>query len=105
MSPHAGFAGVIVAVSDCIGAPATGITLELEGAKGTPYKIHYMGRFDSMDTKTDQLGAGGFADVSPANAPVTVLAKHGEQIVARRRVLLRENWVTSVVLRPLSGDE
>ena len=105
VSPHAGSAGVIVAVSDCIGAPATDITLELEGAKGKPYKLPIWVSSDFMDTKTDQLGAGGFQDVSPANATVTVLAKRGEQTVARRTVLLRENWVTSVVLRPLSGDE
>jgi hypothetical protein len=53
----------------------------------------------------DRNTVGGFADVSPANMTVTVLAKYGEQTVARRPVYVRENWLTSVVLRPLSGDE
>jgi hypothetical protein len=101
--PHAGFAGVIIAVSDCIGAPATGITFELEGASGQLYSYGTMGFV--LDAITDPVGAGGFADVSPANATVTVLAKRDERIVARRRVDLRENWLTSVVLRPLNGDQ
>jgi hypothetical protein len=105
VSPHEGFAGVLIAVRDCIGAPASGIAFELEGAKGKLYKFDGMGGFADVDTRTDWLGAGGFEDVSPADATVTVRAKRGAQIVARRKVLLRKNWVTSVVLRPLSGDE
>jgi hypothetical protein len=105
VSPHAGFAGVIIAVSDCIGAPAAGIAFELEGASGQSYS--YYGLMDQfvLGANTDQTGAGGFADVSPTNTTVTVLAKHGERTVARRTVYLRQDWLTSVVLRPLSGDQ
>jgi hypothetical protein len=107
-SPHAGFAGVIIAATDCIGAPASGITFELEGASGQvysyapenpPWSVWVLG------ANSDVSGVGGFADVSPANTTVTVLAKRGEQTVARRTVYLRENWLTSVILRPLSGDD
>ena len=105
--PHAGFAGVIIAVTDCLGAPASGITFELEGASGQSYAYHSLQDQFEWGGKTDvQHGAGGFADVSPANATVvTVRAKRGEQKVAQRTVSLRENWLTSVVLRPLSADE
>jgi hypothetical protein len=112
--PHAGFAGVIIGVTDCVGSPASGITFELEEASGQPYAYWSQKDRFVFGGKTDEAGAGGFADVSPANvgafasggdATVTVLAKHDEQTVARRTVSLRENWLTSVVLRPLSGDE
>ena len=103
--PHAGFAGVIIAVTDCVGSGASGITFELEGALGQSYAYYSLDDMFDFGGKTDLTGAGGFADVSPANATVTVLAKRDERIVARRRVDLRENWLTSVVLRPLSGDE
>jgi hypothetical protein len=103
--PHAGFAGVIIGVTDCVGAPASGITFELEGASGPSgqsYSYYSVKDMFDFGGKTDETGAGGFADVSPANGTVTVLAKRGEQTVARRTVSLRENWLTSVVLRPLT---
>jgi hypothetical protein len=103
--PHAGFAGVIIGVTDCVGAPASGITFEFEEVPGQSYSYYSLKDQFDFSGKTDETGAGGFADVSPADGTVTVLAKHGEQTVARRTVSLRENWLTSVVLRPLSGDE
>ena len=106
------FAGLIIAVSDCIGAPAVGITFELEGANGHPYKYADTDNYFGTVGPTDRLGAGGFRDVRPddgwsaaADKMVTVLAKRGKETVARRTVLLRANWLTSVVLRPLSGDD
>jgi hypothetical protein len=36
---------------------------------------------------------------------VTVRAKRGGMLVAQQRVYLRENWLTSVVLRALSEDD
>jgi hypothetical protein len=102
--PQPGFAGVFIVATDCLDSPAPGITFEIVGASGKAYAYTPYTNF-SFGANTDQSGMGGFADVTPANGMVTVLAKRDDEIVARQRVYLRENWLTSIVLRALSEDD
>jgi hypothetical protein len=99
--PQSGFAGVLVVATDCLGFTASGITFELDG---TSSRADYNFGDVSNVENTNKTGMGLFKDVS-ANGTITVRARKDEVIVAQQRVELRENWLTSVVLRPLTEDD
>jgi hypothetical protein len=102
--PHPGFAGVLAMATDCLGDRAPDITFELDGASGQAYAYAPVG-FISPGAETNGSGMGGFADVSPANGMIRITARAKGDVVAERWVELRENWLTSVVLRPLTEEE
>lgn len=104
-SPRPGFAAIAFTVTDCRIVPASGLTVELGGATGRQWYATTATQDAFRGEQTDSLGTGGFIDIQPASDSVTLLAKRDGEIMARRSIRLRADWLTLAALLPRTEDE
>jgi hypothetical protein len=104
-SPQPDTAAIGVVAFDCLGVPASGVTFELEQAVGQPWYTSNGTRPTRNATQTELPGSGGISDIPASYDEVTLVAKRNGDVVARRLVRVRANWLTIVGLAPRTEDE
>lgn len=100
---------ILVHAEDCLGQPAEGVQLALEGAWAgigalAPDPFYFVGgspQPSSTQAQTTTEGEGGFADVLPLRGALTAtLASNGELYASFSSALVREKTLTVVWLQP-----
>jgi hypothetical protein len=105
LTPEPGSAAVGFYIFDCLGVNASGVTFELDGAEGTSFYGSSNGEVSTNAQRTELHGFGGFANLRSPPDAVSVVAKRGGTIVARKLVRVRQDWLTVALLWPRSEDD
>jgi hypothetical protein len=96
-----GRAVIALAIYDCLGFPAPGISFEAPRATAEVfYSVDDVVGFSSEADRTSNEGLGGFRDVRVEAETYTVIARRNGAEVARRIVLVRADWITLVSMSP-----
>lgn len=104
-SPKEGTAAIAVIAHDCLGIPAPGLTFELEQSVGELWYTTNRTAATPNATQTGLRGSGGVWNIPGSLDEVALLAKHAGDVVARRLIRVRADWLTTVNLYPRTEDE
>ncbi len=102
LKPSRGHIGALV--EDCAGNPSSGVVFSLDNVDEFTSWAYLINNIpDNTATQTDRTGAVGFFNARPGVAYLTATRIAGSQFIGRVPVLIREGWVTTLVVPPTPG--
>jgi hypothetical protein len=97
-----GSAAMLMIVTDCLGAFASGIAFELQGTTGDLFGFVGLPAQFTPGANTDANGIASFFNVKPTADAVTVIGKRKGEVVVKRKIYVRDGWVNQLYLHPLT---